>query len=132
MIRKNPLVKARDRAIDQVWFSNNKKSKFVAMVCDGKIVVTSANLKTEIMNRPLTAEYIVELFEGVKDYQSESDWKHNKTRFIELIKEYGKKQCTMPDGSKFVSLCVDCGKELTLVRPGKHQCDNENCQSNIC
>lgn len=26
--------------------------------------------------------------------------------------------------------CGDCGKELTLVRPGKHQCDNPNCVQN--
>lgn len=47
------------------------------------------------MNRPLTAEYIVYLFEGVKDCQSESDWVHNKKRFVELIKEYGTEQCNI-------------------------------------
>ncbi len=47
------------------------------------------------MNRPLTAEYIVELFEGVKDCQSKSDWKHNKKRFVEIIKEYGTEQCNI-------------------------------------
>lgn len=26
--------------------------------------------------------------------------------------------------------CGDCGQELTLVRPGKHQCDNSNCIQN--
>lgn len=26
--------------------------------------------------------------------------------------------------------CGDCGMELTEVRPGKHQCDNEKCKSN--
>ena len=25
--------------------------------------------------------------------------------------------------------CGDCGKKLTLVRPGKYQCDNRNCTS---
>ena len=49
------------------------------------------------MNRPLTAEYIVELFDSVIDSQSESDWKHNKKRFIELIKEYGTEQCNIAD-----------------------------------
>jgi hypothetical protein len=47
------------------------------------------------MNRPLTAEYIVELFEGIKDCQSETDWEHNKKRFVELIKEYGTEQCNI-------------------------------------
>lgn len=28
------------------------------------------------------------------------------------------------------AVCGDCGEPLTLVRPGKHQCDNELCKSN--
>lgn len=27
-------------------------------------------------------------------------------------------------------MCGDCGQELILVRPGKHQCDNDNCIQN--
>jgi len=27
-------------------------------------------------------------------------------------------------------MCDECGKKLTLVRPGKYQCDNENCPGN--
>jgi len=34
--------------------------------------------------------------------------------------------------SKSVARCGSCKQELTLVRPGKHQCDNENCPSNGC
>jgi len=41
-------------------------------------------------------------------------------------------QCNIPDVSKFVARCGGCKQELTLVRPGKHQCDNENCPSNVC
>lgn len=26
--------------------------------------------------------------------------------------------------------CTTCGKEMTLVRPGKHQCDNPKCKTN--
>lgn len=26
--------------------------------------------------------------------------------------------------------CLSCGHQLTLVRPGKHQCDNEQCPTN--
>lgn len=28
------------------------------------------------------------------------------------------------------SFCGDCGKKLTEVRPGKHQCDNRKCSVN--
>jgi hypothetical protein len=27
--------------------------------------------------------------------------------------------------------CSDCKKELTIVRPGKYQCDNPECESNL-
>ncbi|MFC0605877.1 hypothetical protein [Winogradskyella pulchriflava] len=39
---------------------------------------------------------------------------------------------SIPVVSKSVALCGSCKQELTLVRPGKHQCDNENCPSNVC
>jgi len=29
-----------------------------------------------------------------------------------------------------VYLCDQCGQPLTLVRPGKYQCDNEDCVTN--
>ena len=29
-----------------------------------------------------------------------------------------------------IAYCGHCNKKLTLVRPGKHQCDNDNCKSN--
>lgn len=28
-------------------------------------------------------------------------------------------------------VCGDCGRPLTLVRPGKHQCDNRHCKSHV-
>jgi len=28
-------------------------------------------------------------------------------------------------------ICSDCKQPMTLVRPGKHQCDNSNCPSNM-
>ena len=39
---------------------------------------------------------------------------------------------SIEDVSKFVARCGSCKQELTLVRHGKHQCDNENCPSNVC
>jgi hypothetical protein len=42
------------------------------------------------------------------------------------------KKLPIPVVSKSVALCGSCKQELTLVRPGKHQCDNENCPSNVC
>ncbi len=31
---------------------------------------------------------------------------------------------------ELIYACGDCGEKLTLVRPGKHQCDNINCIRN--
>lgn len=45
---------------------------------------------------------------------------------IELVKKLA-----IPVVSKSVARCGSCKQELTLVRPGKHQCDNENCPSNV-
>jgi hypothetical protein len=42
------------------------------------------------------------------------------------------KKLPIPVVSKFVARCGSCKQELTLVRLGKHQCDNENCPSNVC
>ena len=42
------------------------------------------------------------------------------------------KKLPIPVVSKSVASCGSCKQELTLVRPGKHQCDNENCPSNVC
>lgn len=45
---------------------------------------------------------------------------------IELVKKLA-----IPVVSNSVARCGSCKQELTLVRPGKHQCDNENCPSNV-
>jgi hypothetical protein len=34
------------------------------------------------------------------------------------------------DVERWKTYCTDCGSKLTLVRPGKHQCDNEECIRN--
>jgi len=50
-----------------------------------------------------------------------------------LVDEYTEsvvKNSSMADVSKSVARCGSCKQELTLVRPGKYQCDNENCPSN--
>jgi len=53
--------------------------------------------------------------------------------YVEFMKEqYTPNTPTEPLESEGEEKCVcgDCGVPLTLVRPGKHQCDNELCKSN--
>jgi hypothetical protein len=37
-------------------------------------------------------------------------------------------ECDLDGGP--ICYCGDCGERMTLVRPGKHQCDNESCTGN--
>lgn len=53
----------------------------------------------------------------IKQYQS----------IAELMKTY--QDFGMYDATEDEVRCGDCGKPLTLVRPGKHQCDNASCNS---
>lgn len=46
-----------------------------------------------------------------------------KEMILSVCKEYGAEK-------EPIFTCGHCGKELTHVRPGKHQCDNEECLIN--
>ena len=74
------------------------------------------------MNRPLTAEYIVELFESVRNCSSE-DWVHNKKRFIEIIGEYGIQHFTSRDDVKKQSEQYHC--ELFDFNRCEKPCDKQ-------
>lgn len=53
------------------------------------------------------------------------------SRMVEMLNERANKALSIFGVSECVAYCGDCGKRLTLVRPGKHQCDNPNCESNV-
>jgi hypothetical protein len=57
-----------------------------------------------------------------------------EAELIDLIRRYarsGHVNCAMDiDGETPIAHCGDCGHRLTLVRPGKHQCDNIACEGN--
>jgi hypothetical protein len=63
------------------------------------------------------------------------DWVYNR-RVLRLKLRYliecEVKKLHKHNVSKFVARCEYCQCELTLVRPGKYQCDNPDCSRNVC
>lgn len=64
--------------------------------------------------------------------------KQNKTtcpvcgsQFCKLrMSDFLRKDKKVKEFTSLDNVCVACGKRMTLVRPGKYQCDNAKCSSN--
>ena len=84
-------------------------------------------------------EYIKWLENKIEVCLEDKDLQREHWAFCQALKKYrelalslgGVSKSLQSEGSPIVT-CASCGKEVTIVRPGKHQCDNEKCISNVC
>lgn len=74
----------------------------------------------------------VEVEEGYQWESQDGHWINTSIYGYKLYKKVGNVE--MRTVARIVAdkkpTCGQCGKELTLVRPGKHQCDNPVCEEN--
>ncbi len=96
------------------------------------LLMQSLNFITKVISVPFKIALFISLLFCIP-----SGIMYLLTRSFDILLEWFEKKLpakesdVIYDDTEQLAICNDCKAPLTLVRPGKHQCDNLNCIQNL-